>query len=204
MNWSEFYLVCFLVGFGLTVISFLSGSLHLPHFHIHLPHLHFDFNHGFHITTHGQGNGTDMTPWFNFSTITVFLTWFGGAGYLLQRYSSIWALVALFIATLAGIGGAAGVVWFLTSFLLGHQKVMDPSDYEMIGVLGRLSAPIREGGTGEMIFSQDGARRVTGARAENGDVIEKGAEVVITRYEKGIAYVRRWDDMVGPVTAERA
>jgi membrane protein implicated in regulation of membrane protease activity len=200
MNWSDFYLICFLVGFGLTVISFFSGTLHLPH--LHLPHLHFDFNHGFHFTSHGPG-GTDLTPWFNFSTLTVFLTWFGGVGYLLQQYAGILVLVVLLVASLAGVGGAAMVVWFLTKFLLGHQKVMDPSDYELIGMLGRLSAPIREGGTGEMIFSQDGARRVTGARAENGDAIDKGTEVVITRYEKGIAYVRRWDEMVGPVSAER-
>ena len=32
MNWSEFYLVCFLFGFGLSVLSLLGGSAHL-----HLP-----------------------------------------------------------------------------------------------------------------------------------------------------------------------
>ena len=38
----------------------------------------------------------------------------------------------------------------------------------MIGVLGRLSSPIRPGGTGEMIYSQEGTRRVAGARSEDG------------------------------------
>ena len=31
---------------------------------------------------------------FNFSTITAFLAWFGGTGYLLQRYTILWTLVA--------------------------------------------------------------------------------------------------------------
>ena len=74
---------------------------------------------------------------------------------------------------------------------------MDPADYDMVGVLGRLSIPIREGGTGEIIYSQAGTRRTCGARSENGAALEKGVEVVVTRYEKGIAYVRRWEEMSG-------
>ena len=37
-------------------------------------------------------------------------------------------------------------------------------------------------------------RRVSGARSENGAAIAKGVEVVITRYENGLAYVRTWDE----------
>jgi hypothetical protein len=74
---------------------------------------------------------------------------------------------------------------------------MDPADYEMVGVLGRICSPIREGGTGELIYSQDGARKVSGARSEDGVAIAKGTEVVVTRYEKGIAYVRPWDELAG-------
>src|SRR4051794_10422380 len=35
MTWTDFYLVCFLVGFGLSALALLAGSAHL-----HLPHLH--------------------------------------------------------------------------------------------------------------------------------------------------------------------
>ena len=64
----------------------------------------------------------------------------------------------------------------------------------MVGVLGKLSIPIRAGGTGELVYSQEGTRRVAGARSEDGAAIPKGVEVVVTRYEKGIAYVRVWDE----------
>ena len=77
---------------------------------------------------------------------------------------------------------------------------MDPADYEMVGVLGRTSMPIREGGTGEIIYSQAGTRRTCGARSEPGTPIAKGAEVVVTRYEKGIAYVRLWSEISGEET----
>ena len=71
-------------------------------------------------------------------------------------------------------------------------EVSDPD-----GVLGRLSMPIREGGTGELIYSQAGTRRVCGARVEDGTAVLKGTEVVVTRYERGIAYVRPWSEMAG-------
>jgi hypothetical protein len=40
-------------------------------------------------------------------------------------------------------------------------------------------------------------RRSVGARGEDGEGIEKGKEVVISRYEKGLAYVKKWDEFTG-------
>jgi hypothetical protein len=78
--------------------------------------------------------------------------------------------------------------------MLKHDIALNSEDFEMVGAVGSLSGGIRSGGTGEMIFLQEGTRRVTGARSENGAAIAKGAEVVVTRYEKGIAYVRPWNE----------
>jgi hypothetical protein len=35
------------------------------------------------------------------------------------------------------------------------------------------------------------------ARSEDGTEIQRGAEVIVTRYENGIAYVRRWEELGG-------
>ena len=191
MTWSVFYLICFLVGFGMSVLSLLSGSVHL-----HVPHLHFD--HGIHLA-HGHGGGQSGASWFNLGTMAAFLAWFGGTGYLLEHYYSVWFVVALGIATLSGLGGASVVFWFLAKVLMKHEAALDPADYDMVGVLGKLSMPIRAGGIGELIYPQGGTRRVSGARAESGAAIAKGTEVVVTRYEKGIAYVRAWDELSGDV-----
>jgi membrane protein implicated in regulation of membrane protease activity len=190
MNWADFYLVCFLVGFGLSALSLVAGSAH-----VHLPHLHLPHFHGFHIPQ-GPGvvRGGVELPWLNFGTIAAFLAWFGGIGYVLERYYSVWFLAALGMAILSGIAAASVVFWFLTKVLLSREAPLDPSDYDMLGVLGRLSLPIREGGIGELIYSQQGTRRVAGARSEDGIPIPRGVEVIVTRYEKGIAYVRPWVD----------
>jgi hypothetical protein len=38
---------------------------------------------------------------------------------------------------------------------------------------------------------------VCGARSDDGSAVAKGTEVVVTRYDKGIAYVRLWSEMAG-------
>ena len=192
MTWSDFYLVCFLVGFGLSAIALLAGSVHL-----HLPHLHLQHGiHVPHVATGAEGHGSELS-WFNFGTIAAFLAWFGGTGYLLEHYYGVWFVVALSVSTVSGFGAATVVFLFLAKVLMAREAALNPLDYDMVGVLGKLSIPIRAGGTGELIYSQEGTRRVTGARSEDGDAIPRGAEVMVTRYEKGIAYVRKWEDPLG-------
>ena len=193
MTWADIYLICFLVGFALSSLAFLGGTMHLPH----LPHIHF---HGHFHGPVGHGGGGSGSPvnevaYFNFGTIAGFLAWFGGTGYLLARYSALSFFLALGMSFMSGLGGAAIVFLFLAKVLAPHDKFMDPADYDMIGVLGTVTSRIRPGGTGEMIFVRDGARRGTPVRSEAGEEIAKGIEVVVTRYEKGIAYVRRWEEL---------
>ncbi|MGA9208510.1 MAG: hypothetical protein WB347_11960 [Terriglobales bacterium] len=201
MTWADFYLICFAVGFLLSAVSFIAGGLHwhLPHFphgagHVgagHVPMAHGSAGQG---TAPRAGHDAPMSP-FNFVTLTAFLAWFGGTGFLIARFSSIWFALGLLIALGAGLFGAAIVYLFLTRVLISHEENLDAADYEMVGVLGRISMPIRENGTGEIIYSQAGTRRTCGARSENGSAIGKGAEIVVTRYDKGIAYVRLWEEM---------
>jgi hypothetical protein len=103
----------------------------------------------------------------------------------------------LLASVASGLVGGGIIFVFLTRVLMSNEENMDPADYEMVGVLGKISSSIREGGTGEIVYSQMGTRRVCGARCEDNSAIAKGTEVVVTRYEKGIAYVRLWSDMSG-------
>jgi membrane protein implicated in regulation of membrane protease activity len=180
MTWANIYLVCFLVGFVLSALSVLSGSLH-----VHVPHVHIGHAHG----------GTSEVSFINFGTIAAFLAWFGGTGYLLTEYSALWFVTALAVSVGSGFAGAALVFWFLAKFLVAHERPLDPEDYRMVGVLGTVSSTIRPGGTGEMIFTQEGVRRGAAARSEDGAELAVGTEVVVERYEEAIAYVKCWDDV---------
>lgn len=217
MTWANFYLFCFLVGFLWSLVSLLIG-----HLNIDLPFHHGDAGHG--AFGHGdasqgmmhdgggmdhgdlsQGGGHDagatdhvrgvtISP-INLGTIAAFLAWFGGVGYLLESYSSIWFIWGLGLSVVGGLAGASVIYLFLAKVLIGSEKDLNPSDYHMTGVLGRVASPIREGGTGEIVYSQQGTRRTCGARSEDGKAIPQGVEVLVIRYQKGIAYVRRWDEL---------
>lgn len=201
MTLLDFYLLCFLVGFLLAVLSLVIGQVHG---HVHLPHVHGLNVHIGHTGghagapaahgggAHAQAAELELSP-FNFATFAAFLAWFGGAGYLLTRYWSFWYVFGLAIAAAFGLAGAAVVFWALSK-LVRPDENLDPADYEMVGSLGRVVSTIREGGTGEIVYVQAGVRHTTGARSENGSAIAKETEVVITRYERGIAYVRCWDE----------
>lgn len=217
MTWADFYLICFVVGFALSLISFLGGGarwrFHLPHWPHGVGQLPGPLGAG-HVTGvhapvaagHAPAGGasgplraaTDasISP-FNFVTFTAFLAWFGGTGFLLTRYAGVWFLMGLGIAITSGLAGGGIVSLFLTKVLTSEEENMDPADYEMVGVLGRTSISIREGGTGEIIYSQAGTRRTCGARSQDGTAIAKGVEVMVTRYDKGIAYVRLWEEISG-------
>lgn len=219
-DWSDFYLICFAIGFCFSFFSFVFGGarfgrLHLPHFHGHgsVPHLptasglpvhtpagsHAPVGNGqpaSSSSTHEAQRGGSVSP-FNPPSLAAFLAWFGGTGYLLTRFSAMWVGASLLFSVVSGIVGGGIIFLFLSRVLISDEENMDPADYEMVGVLGRLCVPIREGGTGEILYSQVGTRRVCGARSEDGSAIAKGTEVVVTRYEKGIAYVRLWSEMSG-------
>ncbi|HEX4782946.1 MAG TPA: hypothetical protein VH350_01310 [Candidatus Sulfotelmatobacter sp.] len=210
-EWSDFYLICFAIGFCFSFFSFVFGGsrfgrLHLPHFHGHsMPPAQAPVAAGHAPAAHGPvtgqagpsaqaGHGSNVSP-FNPPSLAAFLAWFGGTGYLLIRFSTVWVGLGLLLSVVSGIVGGGIIFFFLSRVLISEDENMDPADYEMVGVLGRLCVSIREGGTGEILYSQAGTRRVCGARSEDGSAIVQGTEVVVTRYEKGIAYVRLWSEM---------
>ena len=116
MTWTDFYLVCFLVGFILSAVSFLFGSahLHFPHHggggHVHLGHGHA------HATRIGHAHsGPGHGP-------VVFQLRHGdGVSGLVRRHgiSADALLVAVGLAgrwcsrCVSGLTGAAMVFWFV-------------------------------------------------------------------------------------------
>jgi membrane-bound ClpP family serine protease len=185
MSWPQIFLGCFVVGFVLSALSFAFGIVDM---HVDFPwetHVHVGSGHG---AMHGLGP-------INFATITAFVAWFGGAGYLLITQFRWLTIPALVAAVPVGLTGAAIVFLLMAKVLWSPRENMQLADYHMIGVLGRLTQPIRAGGIGEMVYTQGGTRKSCGATSADGTPIEKGTEVVVTAYERGIASVKRWSDL---------
>jgi hypothetical protein len=193
MIWESFYLICFAVGLVLTALSVFTGGGRLHAGHLHLAgHGHLAAPHHAHGAAAGSGHGFSRVNGF---TVTAFLCWFGGVGYLLRTHESFVASLVLLVAAISGLAGAFLISWFLTSVLLSHERILTAEETEMVGVVGRVTGPLRPGATGEILFSQLGTRRSAPARSEDGTPIERDIEVVVMRYERGVAYVRRWDEL---------
>lgn len=219
--WAAFYLTCFVVGFVFVGLSLflgfghdatnMDGGGHFDGGHVDAGHMGAGLDHagGLGAGTNGQGGPADlpggagapqapahgMSP-FNLSTIMAFVTWFGGAGYILRAYAGIPGMIAVAGATLAGLAGGTLVFYFLVKVLLPGQRILNPRDYQMVGTVARVTMPIGPALTGEVMYSKGGSRRSDGARSADGTAIGHGTEVVIVRYEKGIAYVEPWSSYV--------
>ncbi len=215
INWPNVFLVCFIVGFVLALLSVMSGLLelhlpghlghvfhvHAPHTHVHVPHGHIHLNSGAH--GHVGDTGGQISP-INFPTIMAFLAWFGGTGYLLTSVYGMWYMTALLFASIAGLVGASIVFWFFVKVMVASEQPMDPTEFRIVGAVGTLTLGIREGGTGELVYVQGGARKTAAARSEDGSAIPKGTEVAVTSFERGIAYVRPWQELAGDAAAGSA
>jgi membrane protein implicated in regulation of membrane protease activity len=200
--WEGFYFACFVAGLLLSVVSLIGGMGHISwHFHPpqmpgvpHVGHLPV-VQHPAGVRGGSAGRGSATIPWWNAFSIMVFLCWFGAAGYLMTRYGSFVASVVFLLAAICGLAGGAVIFWFLTKVLLPHERELTSDETSVTGVVGKVSSAIRAGGTGEVLYEQMGARRSVAARADLGEPIPQGEEVFVVRYEEGIAYVRRWEDL---------
>jgi hypothetical protein len=200
------FVFCFVFGAAMSVISLAFGALHGgdgghvgsgEHGGVHL-----GSGEGVeHLAAVGHGaaaNAPDpqVSP-LNLQTITAFMAFFGGSGWVLYSSAGLGAALSLIVATVVGFGGGAVVFYFLVKVLLAGQRFMDPATSRMEGTVANVTMAIRADGTGEIGFSRDGSRRSEGARSATGQPIAVGTEVVIVRYERGLAYVEPWASYAG-------
>ena len=110
MNWPQVFLGCFVIGFVLSALSFAVGIVDA---HVHFPWEHHVHAGAWHV---GNGPGPAVGP-INFATLTAFLAWFGGTGYLLTSQFRWLALPAVGLSVVLGLCGAAAVFWIMARVL---------------------------------------------------------------------------------------
>ncbi len=179
---NTFYLICFVLGLVMSLLAVFGGLGR-----VHFGHLHFHAS-----THHHHGGGLSAINGF---TLPAFLCWFGGAGYLLSTHSALITSIVLLLSVGSGLAAASVLYVVLFRLLLPREQVLSAEDTRMDGVVARVSDEIREGGIGEILFTQTGARRGSAARSDTGAPIPRGTEVVVLRYAKGIAYVSPLDEL---------
>jgi membrane protein implicated in regulation of membrane protease activity len=182
-----FLIGAFLFGLVFSALSLLLGAADIGG--AHFGHVHA----GGHGHGHGHGHTGHQTQEaavavVNISTVLAFITWFGGIGFLLRNALSLPAIVGLGGGVLAGVIGAWIVLKVLVAFKR-QERYLDAARERLGGAIGRVTTPIRDGGTGEITYELNGVRQVSAARAPAGTMLPRGAEVIVVRRERGIAFV---------------
>ncbi len=189
------FVFCFVFGVATSVLSLLLGSLHGID-HTPLTHGHPPSQLGHGAGPAGHGGEIEQVPGqispFNLQTVTTFLAFFGGVGWVLYDSVGVEPAIALIAGVAAGLVGGAAVFWFLVRVLIAGQRFLDPTSSHMEGMVGSVTRAIGATNTGEVVFSREGARHSEGARSATGLPIAVGTEVVIVRYEHGLAHVEPW------------
>lgn len=200
MEWlSSLFLGTFLVG-----LLFCVGSALLGFGQAGLGDLGLGFGDGGSDGLDGDGGGHiagHVSPW-NLTGLTAFVAWFGGVGYLALNAGQLAVWLSIVLALVGGLVGWGVIYWFYRRVLMRAEARMDPADYRLEGTVARVSAALEGDRIGEIQFSRAGSRRSEGARSVDGTALRRGDEVVVVRYEHGIAYVQPWTTYVESEASE--
>ena len=174
------YLLCFVVGLGLSLFLAIVGDLHLGG-HGHDTGAHHAAGDG-----HQVGDLGDTLLGFALSLLSPIALagaalLFGGVGLLLGSSE-----LALPLAVVAGLAGAVGLRTLMRAFVRSSTA---PLALTGEGAIGTVNATIRPGSPGEVMYTLEGLHRCVAARSDENAVLPRGTQVVITRREGGFAWV---------------
>lgn len=175
--------------------SFLVGLLFL----LVISFMGHDFGHDGHGAHHDGGDGGfSFFAFFNPLSITLFLIGFGFFGFVFHETTALELPIVFTIAGASGLIIAIGIIILLSRLFGGDTTISTVQDVsDRTGLLGKVNVTIPEGSIGEVIYiSPGGLRKSIPARSIDGQRLERGQEVVVVSYQKGIAEVDTWERFV--------
>jgi membrane protein implicated in regulation of membrane protease activity len=170
------YAVCFGVGLLFAIVSAFVSHLFGGH------DAHVDVGTGGHAEAGFQDTGMPGLSPFSPTTITAFVTAFGGIGMILSRFpgtSSPWISAPL--ALVGALIIAAGVVWLFGYVFHKVESSSESRVAELVGMTATVITPIPANGVGEIAYVQAGSRYSAPARNERAAPVGNGQTVRIVR-----------------------
>ena len=185
MTWPMIFMTAFAFGTLMSVVSLLSGWFDFASDADVLDGSDADF---------ADGDGGSLLS-LNLTSLSAFAAAFGGTGYIVHAILGQPVVVASGVAALIGLAAAVTINAFIQKVLIGRGRTLRHEP--IAGMIGTLSAAIREQGVGEVVFSSNGVRHSIPARSEREtDALPVGAEVMIVRWDdEGIARVRPLEEI---------
>ena len=170
------YLVCFGVGLLFAIVSAFLGHLFGGH------DADLSVGTGGHAEAGFADTGMPGLSPFSPTTITAFITAFGGLGMLFTRIpatSSPWISAPL--ALLGAFLIAVAVVWLFGTLFHKVESSSESRVATLVGMNATVITPIPNDGVGEIAYVQAGSRYSAPARNERGAAVGTGQTVKIVR-----------------------
>ncbi len=170
------YSVCFGVGLLFAIVSAFLGHLFGGH------DVDVNVGTGGHAEAGFQDTGMPGLSPFSPTTITAFITAFGGLGMIFSRIKateSPWLSAPL--ALLGALIIAAGVVWLFGTVFHKVDASSESRVATLVGMSATVITPIPASGVGEIAYVQAGSRYTAPARNEGGGAVAAGQTVKIIR-----------------------
>lgn len=167
--------ICFFVGVGLTILSFIFGSL-------------FDF-----LGVDGIDLGSlDISLPLSPIVYILGITTFGGGGWILHIIfpncpSPLVVIISLFV----GIFTAALFYKGVISPLHKAENTSAPAQEELVGLVAKVVEKIPENGFGEISYIVNGNTYIAPAKSTDNAPIEKQTDVSICWIEQYVFYVSK-------------
>ncbi len=200
---SAVYLILFLIGLGFAIVSFILSGLghfgtdhHVDGHHVDIGGHHIDagghsidLGHhdvGHHDSSHAGAHLSPVSP----ITIAMFITSFGGIGFILQQLPGRSLLFSLPLALASGFVIAGAAFYLLYRIFSATQASSNYTRESVLDLEAEVITPIPADGVGEIAYIAKGSRFSAPARSEDQGEIPKHAIVRMTQVAGNIFYVR--------------
>jgi membrane protein implicated in regulation of membrane protease activity len=176
------YLVCFFLGFGFALLSALmSGAFSGG------AEAHVGAGHDLHATAGDSVHFPILSP----VTLSMFVSSFGGAGYIYKHALHLDTPVHVTLAALTACGIALAIAWILYRVFQMTQGSSEANVADLIGIEAEVVTAIPHDGMGEISYSAKQARYSAPARTLDNKALGPHTIVKIVRIVGGTYVVEK-------------
>lgn len=132
--------------------------------------------------------------WFNPAVILSFLALGAGIGLILNALAHVSPMIGLAVALVGSFALTTLLYLFVLLPLSNAEESIGMTDESLIGLVGRLTIPVPEGGYGEVLVESVTGSVLKTAQSIDGKAISADRRVVIIEVERNIAVVMEYDE----------
>jgi hypothetical protein len=153
----------------------------------------FSMLHGVERARRKRNRSRAPSPYVNLPAVAAFATGFGLTGYLLASRTILPVWADFLLGSAGGVLMAGGTVTLLAAWALrGMKGKAITEEHDIQGQPAVVTREISLAGAGEISYDHQGREVRVTARSLDTRTLPAGTEVVIDRFEDGVACVEEW------------